>query len=60
MNIIWEHAYFEMSYWEEWWQHNFVFSNVVYSIHQINISIKFNYPINLDYHISLLHLFFHL
>jgi hypothetical protein len=40
MNIIKEHAYFEMFNWEEWWRCNFISLDVVYSIHQINISIK--------------------
>jgi hypothetical protein len=39
MNIIKKHAYFEMSNWEEWWRCNFISLDVVYSIHQINISI---------------------
>jgi len=60
MNIIWKHVYFEMSNWEEWWWRNFISSYVLYFIHRINISIKFNYPINLDYHIDLFRLFFHL
>jgi hypothetical protein len=40
MNIIKEHAYFEMFDWEECWRLNLISLDVVYSIHQINISIK--------------------
>jgi hypothetical protein len=59
MDIIREHAYFEMSDWEQLCWRNFNSLDVVYSIHQINISIKCNYPINSDYHISLFHFYFY-
>jgi hypothetical protein len=59
MDIIREYAYFEMFDWEQLCRHDFISLDVVYSIHQINISIKFNYPINFDYHISLFHIYFH-
>ncbi len=55
MGIIREHVYFEMSNWKQLCQHNFISSNVVYSIQQIIPSNTIIQSLS----ISLFHLSFH-